>query len=320
MRIKSYNQFIKESNVEDFNSIGEWVESLQDDIYIQNIVSRYTGDIDPSIRLANAINILDEMTKREIKSQIDHYLKNGIEEKEPKFSASTDLEPLTESEISVAGKGVFTSFLKTITALGQKECQPVWEKCPQEFLIYYFIPNLETEVVKQVFGRFKSLSKYIDLIDYQKNELNLYFGIKCNGHFEYGFQYDSLFPIGQFKLSQSVVKWICQLESKSAFSLKKELVNLTYSDVVTLGQIKNDMSSFQPGYFEKKLTPMIKDRVISFGYYGIGRWDNGKLDDGEFQNIKNNFTTWLLSKKWGSKVLISVKPLSFWVYLNIKLK
>ena len=74
------------------------------------------------------------------------------------------------------------------------------------------------------------------------------------------------------------------------------------------------------GYYEKKLSPTVKDKVISFGYYGIGRWDNGKLDEGEFQNIKNNFTTWLLSKRWGNKVLISVKPMSFWVYLHIKLK
>ena len=37
-------------------------------------------------------------------------------------------------------------------------------------------------------------------------------------------------------------------------------------------------------------------------------------------NIKNNFTTWLLTKKWGSKVLISVKPNSFWLYLHLKLK
>ena len=320
MILKKYSDFIFEKNIEDYHSLGEWVESLIDDIYIQNIVNRYTKEIHPSIRLSNAINILDDRSQNEIKSQIKHYLENGIEEKEPRFSASTDLEPLTESEITVAGKGVFTSFLKVITALGQKECQPVWEKCPDNFLIFYLIPNQQSEIVKQIFNRFKSLTNYIDLIDYQKNEISLYFGIKCDGQFEYGFNYDMQLPIGQFKLSKSVVKWICQLESKSAFSLKKELVNLTYSDIITLGHIKLDMLSFQPGYHEKKLNPIIKDRVISFGYYGIGKWDNGKLDEGELQNIKSNFTTWLLSKKWGSKVLISVKPMSFWVYLNIKLK
>ena len=318
--IKKYIEFINEGQFNEFNSLGEWVESLIDDLYIQNIITRYTKEFDPSINLSNVINVLDNKEQREIKYQIDHYLENGIEEKEPQILAYTDLEPLTESEITVAGRGIFISFLKSLTSLGQKEAQPSWEKCPDEFLLFYHYPNLQSEDVKQVFSRFKSLTRYLDMVDYQKNETDLYFGIKCDGNFEYGFHYDVLKPIGQFRLSQSVIKWICQIESKSASSLKKELVNLTLADVITLGKIKTDMLTFNPGYHEKKLTPIIKDRVISFGYYGIGKWDNGKLDEGEYLNIKNNFTTWLLSKKWGGKILISVKPNSFWLYLHIKLK
>ena len=317
--IKRYLEFIKE-NLNGFNSLGEWIESLMNDEYVRNIIARYTKDSDHSIDLSNAINILDDKTKQEIKAQIDYYLENGIEEKEPQFLISTDLEPLTESEITVAGKGIFISFLKSLTSLGQKEVQPSWEKCPDGFLLFYHYPNLQSEDVKQVFSRFKSLTRYLDMVDYQKNETDLYFGIKCDGNFEYGFHYDVLKPIGQFRLSQSVIKWICQIESKSASSLKKELVNLTLADVITLGKIKTDMLTFNPGYHEKKLSPMLKDRVISFGYFGVGRWDNGKIDEGELMNVKNNFTTWLLTKRWGSKVLISVKPNSFWLYLHLKLK
>jgi hypothetical protein len=317
--IKRYLEFIKE-NLNGFNSLGEWIESLMEDEYVRNIIARYTKDSDHSIDLSNAINILDDKTKQEIKAQIDHYLENGIEEKEPQFLVSTDLEPLTESEITVAGKGIFISFLKSLTSLGQKEVQPSWEKCPDGFLLFYHYPNLQSEDVKQVFSRFKSLTRYLDIVDYQKNETDLYFGIKCDGNFEYGVHYDVLKPIGQFRLSQSVIKWICQIESKSASSLKKELVNLTLADVITLGKIKTDMLTFNPGYHEKKLSPMLKDRVISFGYFGVGRWDNGKIDEGELMNVKNNFTTWLLTKRWGSKVLISVKPNSFWLYLHLKLK
>ena len=317
--IKRYLEFIKE-NLNGFNSLGEWIESLMNDEYVRNIIARYTKDSDHSIDLSNAINILDDKTKQEIKAQIDYYLENGIEEKEPQFLISTDLEPLTESEITVAGKGIFISFLKSLTCLGQKEVQPSWEKCPDGFLLFYHYPNLQSEDVKQVFSRFKSLTRYLDIIDYQKNETDLYFGIKCDGNFEYGVHYDVLKPIGQFRLSQSVIKWICQIESKSASSLKKELVNLTLADVITLGKIKTDMLTFNPGYHEKKLSPMLKDRVISFGYFGVGRWDNGKIDEGELMNVKNNFTTWLLTKRWGSKVLISVKPNSFWLYLHLKLK
>lgn len=318
--IKKYSEFIKESQINGFNSLGEWIESLMDDEYVRNIVARYTKDSDASIDLSNAINVLDDNIKDEIKYQIDNYLENGIEEKEPEFSASTDLEPLTESEITVAGKGIFISFLKSLTSLGQKEIKPSFEKCPDGFLLFYHYSNLQSEDVKQVFSRFKSLSRYLDMIDYQKNETDLYFGIKCDGNFEYGVHYDVLKPIGQFKLSQSVIKWICQIESKSASSLKKELVNLTLADVITLGKIKTDMKEFNPGYHESRDVVKIQDKIISFGYKGLGKWDNGKFDEGEFMNIKNNFTTWLLNKKWGSKVLISVKPTSYYVYIHIKLK
>ena len=248
--IKRYLDFIKESQINDFNSLGEWIESLINDEYVRNIIARYTKDSDHSIDLSNAINILDDKTKQEIKAQIDYYLENGIEEKEPQFLVSTDLEPLTESEITVAGKGIFISFLKSLTSLGQKEVQPSWEKCPDGFLLFYHYPNLQSEDVKQVFSRFKSLSRYLDFVDYQKNEVDLYFGVKCDGNFEYGLHYDVPTPIGQFKLNQSVIKWICQIESKSAHSLKKELVNLSLADVMTLGKIKLDMKGFNPGYHE----------------------------------------------------------------------
>ena len=318
MIIKRYLQFINE---DENTSLGQWISSLIEDEYVRNIVARYTQEIDHSIDLENAINLLDKRTQLEIKEQIEEYLQKGIEEKQPDILTSTDTEQLWESEITVAGKGMFASFLKSLTALGQKDCLPNWEKTSNDFLFYYHFSNLQSEIVKSVFMRFKSLSRYLDLVDYQQNEVSLYFGIKCDGNFEYGICYDNLLPIGQFKLNQSVIKWILSLESKSAFSLKKELVNLTYSDILILGQIKRDIGTFNPGYFEKKLFPQIKDRVFSFGFYGVGKWDNGQLDQGEFMNIKNNFTTWLISKKWGGKVLISVpQPKSFWFNLHIKLK
>jgi hypothetical protein len=159
------------------------------------------------------------------------------------------------------------------------------------------------------------------MIDYGRNELDLYFGIRCDGMFEYGITYDSkLSPMGKFKLSNSTIKWIIQLDSKSVQSFKKDLVNLTYNDIVILGKIKNDMKDFNPGYHEKRAYPEINDRVISFGYKGVGKWDNGKLDENELIAIKNKFSEWVLSKKWGSKILISVQPSSFWLKIHLKLK
>ena len=72
--IKRYLDFIKESQINDFNSLGEWIESLINDEYVRNIIARYTKDSDHSIDLSNAINILDDNIKDEIKYQIDNYL------------------------------------------------------------------------------------------------------------------------------------------------------------------------------------------------------------------------------------------------------
>ena len=80
------------------------------------------------------------------------------------------------------------------------------------------------------------------------------------------------------------------------------------------------MKDFRPGYSEKSLFPILRDRIFTFGYYGVGRWDNGVLDEGELMNIKNNLRTFLSKYKWSEKVMINVNPDRFWVYINIKLK
>jgi hypothetical protein len=320
--IKKYQDFLFkyfEKNTH-YNSLGEWVESLYNDEYIKNIISRYTKDIDMSVELSNAINILDDKTKNEIKIQILDYLENGIQEKEPEVMASVDIEKISESEITISGKGVFSSFLKTVTALGKKECLPDYDNCPDEFIVYFYFPNLNAVSVKEIFNRFKSLQRYVEMIDYQQNETSLYFGIKGDGNLEYGIFYTEHTPIGLFRLTNSVINWICKLDSKSAYNLKKMLVNSSYNDIITFGLIKKEMNSFQPGYYEKKSKPKINDNVISFGYYGVGKWDNGKLDQNEFLNIKNNLNTWLLSKKWSQKILINVKANSFWLFISMKLK
>jgi hypothetical protein len=320
--VKKYLDFIRESDLfSDFNSLGEWIESIYDDNeYVKNIVNRFIMDKSPDIRLSNAINTLGTKEKLDIKSQIDNYLKNGIKDKEVTLSTSTEiLESI--NEISLSGKGIFTSFLKSLTALGHKENKLEIDKCPNDFLLFYFFEDLDSIEVKTIFSRFKSLLRYIEMIDYGRNEVSLFFGIKCDGSFEYGFFYDNICsPIGKFKLTNSVVKWIIQLESKSASSLKKEIVNLSYNDILTLGRIKKDMLTFNPGFHEKKSNVSIDDKVISFGYYGVGKWENGSLDESNLVSIKQIFIKWLLTKKWSDKVLISLVPQSFWLHINLKLK
>lgn len=310
--IKKYLEFILESS-EKYDTFGEWIESLIKDGYIKNLVNKYTKDIDPNIKLSNAINSLDANIKNDLKKQVNDYLKNGLTNKKPVVTTYVDV-----NKHLLSGKGVFTSFLKALTALGMKDIQPNIEECPENFL-FIFISELNSDDIKQIFSRFKSLNTYINKIDYSKNTTKLYFGIK-HGNLEYGILYEELLPIGTFKLNTHNINWICKLNNKSASSLRKELVNLTTNDISLLNIIKHDMSSFDIGFHEKKMIPFINDKIISFGYYGCGKWDNGKLDEDELLNIKNNLKTFILSKKWKDKVAYKINANSFWLYIYIKLK
>jgi hypothetical protein len=121
-------------------------------------------------------------------------------------------------------------------------------------------------------------------------------------------------------MNKSTYNWIMLLDSVSSAPLKRQLIDLDINKLSLFSKIKISMSNWNPGYFEKKSAPQITGDIISFGYYGVGKWDNGKLDEAEFQNIKNKFKTWLSKFRWSEKILVSVTNNSFWVYFNFKLK
>ena len=338
--IKKFIEFIKENSENEtennFNSLGEWVEYLfdlykNDDEKLSNLKSilnreyniKYQddlNDIKSDIRLANAINIIDDKTKSEMSSLISNFVKNGVEEKEPIVDFSTDIEDLNESDITMSGKNIFKSFLKCITALGKKDSKPNREICPDDFLLYYNYDDISSNDLKIIFKRFKSLQIYTDLIPYDLNLLSLYYGIKTDGQLEYGIKTDKIIPIGLFKIGANSIKWLLSLDSKSLFFLKKDLVNWNSKELSILSKIKFDLNTYNPGFFDKKSHFIITDKIITIGYYGIGKWDNGKIDLGEFQNLKQNFNNWIITKKWFDKVKYNISSNSFWVYFNIKIK
>jgi len=338
--IKKYIEFIKENfdnkKREDFNSLGEWVEYLFD-LYkddeeklsnLKSIINRDfnvkgqsdLNDIKSDIRLANAINILDDKTKKEMSTLIEKFLEEGLSKEEPVVDFSTDVEDLVEGDITLSGKNIFKSFLKTITALGRKDSPINREICPNDFIYYYNYDNIPSNDLKLVFKRFKSLHMYSDLIPYDSNESGLYYGIKLDGQLEYGLITDKTIPIGCFKVGDSSIKWLLGLDLKSLSQLKKDLVNWNWKELSILSKIKSDLNEYNPGFFEKKSHLIITDKIITIGYYGIGKWDNGKIDTGEFQNLKQNFNNWILNKKWSDKIQYNITSNSFWVYFNIKIK
>ena len=152
------------------------------------------------------------------------------------------------------------------------------------------------------------------------SQIVLYFGIKCDGNFEYGYYYDQLIPIGYFKLKKSIYNSLKLSDLKSTSGLKKSIATLSFEDIQLLSKIKMEMSQFNPGYFEQKMVPQLVDRTITFGYLGLGKWDNGQVDLGELENIKQNLKNYLIKFKWSDKILISVKPQNLWILIQIKIK
>ncbi len=313
--IKKYSQFVTETfSKELHNSLGEYIEDLAEkDEFIRMIASESSKLSDASISLSNAINVLDDLEKVALLKRVENHL-NGAEGEIDVYT-STDVNDLLGESY---GRSVLTTFLKCLTALGFKDNQPNMSEVPPEFLIFFKFDGIDSSKIDGVFKRFKSLSSIS--IDYTQPHMGLYFGVKNNGEFEYGCFYDKLFPIGSFKLNRTAFNSLKLAELKSASGLKKVLLNLSLQDVLLMGAIKNAMESFQPGYHQSKKVPMIEDRMITFAYEGLGKWDNGVLDEGERIRVTNDLKTYLSKYKWSEKVQLRIYPDKLWVYINIKLK
>lgn len=318
--IKRYFDFISE-NQDNFDTIGEYIENLsKDDEYALNIISQYTQDIDPTIRLANAINLLDKHTQDFIlKMILDHKL-DKEEQKEPVVTAYTDAN-LSESNTTLGGKNLLKCFLRVITALGQKNIQPDFKNTPESFITIFKTPLISVEDIKSVMSRYQYFAQFLNNLDYTQNESQIYYGITTNLNFQYGLlNEEQILPFGEFKLTKGIINYLLTLDSPSIINFKKFLINLDLNKLVLISKIKNEMKNFRPGQSQHKSSPVINGDILTFGYYGIGKWDNGKMDESEIENIKQNFRSFLIPFKWSDKVQISVTSNDFWLYLNFKLK
>ena len=215
----------------------------------------------------------------------------------------------------IYGKNIFKSFLKINTSLGFKDIKPNWKEIPEDFLIFYKSPK-SSDIVN-IISRFKSLNVYSNKLD---RDFSIFYGIKLNMMFEYGFIDDnSKIIVGQFKITSSNLKWILFLNSPSISSFKRELINLDVNKILLLCKIKLEMKKFNPGVTEER-SFFIKDDIITFSYNGLGRWDHGKLDKESLDIIRDSFRNFLSKYKWHDKIKINISFGKFWIYLNIKIK
>lgn len=306
--IKKYPEFKK---LKEYPNLGNWIESLcEDDEFIRSIVGEVTGDVDPKVRVSNAVEVLDNSKKVELINRVESYL-NGVK-KTPKISTSVDV---TDSIIESYGKGIFTTFLKCLTALGLKDNSPS-DSPSNDWIVYFEFKNLDPFKVNSVFSRFKSLSQ-IDLnFTY---DVSLYFGIKNNLILEYGWFDKTHNQIGSFPISKSVVNWIKTSNMKSLTGIRKFLLNISKEDIQIFSKLKSHIQNLEIGG-SKIMIPKISDRVITFGWYGVGKWEDSKMSSENLEVIKDKIRNHILKLKFNEKLLISVTADNFWIYLKIKLK
>jgi hypothetical protein len=87
-----------------------------------------------------------------------------------------------------------------------------------------------------------------------------------------------------------------------------------------LSKVKSVMVDYFPGQSDSKSNPTINGDVISYGFQGLGNWDNGQIDMGELDNIKSNLRSFFMQHKWSDKIQFNVTPSDHWVFINVKLK
>ena len=309
--IKKFENFKSE------RSLGEWVEKeSKNDEFVNRLVNSYLEDKDGFITIANAIETLTDDQKNELITRIERY-KSG-HEGETSTLAYVDL-----TDESNAGKNIFNSFLKVITALGLKNSDINWEDCPDDFIIFQLYDNLASDKVKDVMERFKSISSWPENLD---GLIGIYYGIKdISGslYLEYGLKKEEeLLTIGVFKVTKSVYETTLLTQPSPSFQKFKDVLK-SFGDIKKLqlfNKIKLSMNSFNPGNYKQKLKPYLKNMIITFGYFGFGKWSDGKMEPTEFEKCKEDFRNFISDFPWSDKVMMKVESNEFWVYFSLKLK
>lgn len=306
---------------EEWGSLGEYVEHLKDNTEDKEDFIRKIGSFLPEdttdIRLANIINTLDTYDQR--------YIVNIIEE--DFLNESLDIFIDDYEKFKKGGKMSFNSFIKALTALNVKD-NFNYDETPKKFTYFISHKDISREKALKVFKRFKSLTSGLRIIENIKDPLiGLYWGIKHNEnkiYMEYGvldLSENKMYMIGDFKLTKYTIKRLLKKNNKVLEPIKPILKDWDLRKEKLLGEIKERLTLFSPGYYQRKSKVFLdNDKCVQQGFYGVGKWMDGDIDSTSIEDIKDKFKQWICDQKWRDKVLISCKANKFWIYFKIKIK
>jgi len=309
--LKKYFEFIKES----LQDLGEWVDEIyQKDNSIISLVNKYISEKDPSINLISSVNTLSDDDKLNLKKDLDSYLSG---DKKSEVSTSTS----QETEIKVNSKNLFKILLKLVTALGLKD-KIVKKQKYEDWLIYYNIENVNVKNLKNLSIRFQSMNNFVEKINYDLNHIDIYFGIKEDLIFEFGFVKDNEFIIkcGEFVVNNQNLKFLVMLDSPSAALLKRDFINLNTQRLKMISIVKKSIQKFEIKSDNKTFQLSGIDNILEFGFKGIGEWKDQRITESYLIKFKKELKDYLKGFKWSDKIQISIKDNDFWIYLLIRMK
>jgi len=302
--IKRYNKFLE--NI----SFGKYVEKHMKDENLKRMILPYLNGYEKDLNISNIVDLLDKNDKQSIINIIDNYYTNGLT---PQTEVNTSSNVILES----SGKGVFTTFLKSITAL----TKTLIKKEKEEYLLYYQTNILDYDLVNDVFNRFKSLSFYITDIDIKSKNITIFYGLNDDLDVKYGILVgDKEYLFGYFKLTKSSFNSLKVNNSKSSTLFIKELDNLSVDDLNIFKIVKKNINNIPIFEFKNKTIPTITNGLLKWGYYGLGTWKNGDLVEEDLLSYKNNIKNWILNSKLDNKILFRIYTSNFWFMVEIKIK
>lgn len=271
-------------------------------------------NIDTDIRIANAINLMNEYDQMLLVNKIEKTF--GISE-------NTKFELNDTKNTTLLGKSGFNSFLKAVTALSLPDIESDKDNCPNDFFNIFVSEKLNREKLLRVFKRFKSMVDIHDVISDSNDAIRVYFGLKFDVKLfvEYGVILgETRYEVGEYKLTKKYWEMLKERDNKYLKKLQKQISSIDISDLKKLMNIKSDITNFSPGYFHEKSNPYIEDNMLVQGYYGSGEWNSGSISEESLSIIKKELKKWVSSNKWAKEVLFKAYPDKFWVWVNIKIK
>lgn len=305
--IKKFSSLVREGRYDDdirrHGGVGRWLEGrIEDDPYLKEVTAPFLRGIDPTIRLANAIDMLSDFDKRQVYDAVVRRMEATNES--------------AQAQAQSGGRNVFKSFLKCITSLGLSRVNKVAR--PGQ-LIYFETHECADDMVAQSLNRFRSLSA-IHTARPSGSMVRMYFGIDGDLRLSYGISGpNGQSELGAFALGKGAFKWLQELASPSAAQLRSDLFPVHWDDMLLLRKVFKFMTEYPIG--EKgKAQPLFEASTLCFSYYGVSKWDNGVIDAGEYANIKTNLKTRLTTMPWHDRILVRVSADSFNLSICFKVK